>query len=201
MLDKNKLAAAVLLLSSMITSAGVHASQSSFQQPAPVAPVDAANWKNDARIQAIRKMVDAVNAALTRRHYKISQRKFEFCEPYKDTLRRIAVDRNGIVRSYVTEAGSEDSALKWEYYYDESGRLRFVFISGGAVNESQLEHRIYFAEDGKRIWEEHKYVKGPGYTFPEIWPDEDLKKTKVARAFSATSACPEILVRHGRKRR
>ena len=56
---------------------------------------------------------------------------------------------------------------------------------------SELEHRIYLDETGKRIWERHKYVKGPRYTFPEVWPEEELVKSDPGKEFAATSPCPE----------
>ncbi|MEA2205129.1 MAG: hypothetical protein QOE77_1905 [Blastocatellia bacterium] len=155
-------------------------------------PANAANRQADPQVQNIRKIVASINAGLKRHAFKVSQRKFEYCEPYEDTLRRIAIDDKGIARSYVKEGGSDDSALKWEHYYDSAGRLRFVFITGGAVNGSELEHRIYFDEAGKRIREEQKYVKGPGYTFPEKWPDEQLQSTEARKAFAAKSPCSEI---------
>jgi len=31
------------------------------------------------------------------------------------------------------------------HYYDSRGRLRFVYITGGAVNGSELRHRIFFS--------------------------------------------------------
>ncbi|MBA2526197.1 MAG: hypothetical protein H0V18_10525 [Pyrinomonadaceae bacterium] len=149
-----------------------------------------ANWRRHPKINAVRRLVESVNAGLRRASFKTSKREFEYCEPYEDTLRKIAVDSRGVVRRYEKQAGSEDSSLTWEHYYDDSGRLRFVFISGGAVNEAHLEHRIYFDESGQRIWEGHKYVKGPMYSFPEVWPDEQLEKVDPAKAFAAASQCP-----------
>jgi hypothetical protein len=165
--------------------------RANFQISSPD-PANPADRQADSQVQNIRKIVAAVNAGLKRHAFKISQRKFDYCEPYEDTLRRIAIDDKGIARSYVKEGGSDDSALTWEHYYDSAGRLRFVFITGGAVNGSELEHRIYFDEAGQRIREEQKYVKGPGYTFPEKWPDEDLQKTSPLLAFNAKSPCREV---------
>jgi hypothetical protein len=135
-------------------------------------------------------MVEATNKDSARGILKTSERKFAYCEPYEDTLRKLTVDSRGIARRYETQGGSEDSSLTTEQYYDQGGALRFVFITGGAVNGSVLEHRIYFDEAGKRIWEEHKYIKGPGYTFPEVWPDERIQRSDPARAFAASSPCP-----------
>ena len=157
--------------------------------------ITSANWRQHPKIKAVRSVVESVNEGKTKGAFKNSVRKFEYCEPYEDTLRGVAVDSKGVVRWYRKEAGSEDSSLDWEHYYDEAGRLRFVFISGGSVNGAKLEHRIYFDESGKRIWEEHKYVKGPGYTFPEVWPDEQLQKSDPAKSFAATSPCAEQKVR------
>lgn len=169
--------------------------------------ITASNWQHHPKVKAVRSVVESIESGLRKRAFKISVRKFEYCESYEDTLRRMAVDSKGVVRRYENEAGSDDSALTWQHYYDEAGRLRFVFISGGAVNGSQLEHRIYFDENGKRIWEEHKYVKGPGYTFPEVWPEEKtdlarpIQKSDPAKAFAATSPCPEIKPRRRRSRK
>ena len=109
------------------------------------------------------------------------------------------MDSKGVVRRYEKQGGSDDSALTWQHYYDKAARLRFVLITGGATNGAQLEHRIYFDESGKRIWEEHKYLKGPEYFFPEVWPEEQkpgqappIQKSDPATAFRAKSPCPEI---------
>jgi hypothetical protein len=128
---------------------------------------------------------------MTGKTFSVKRRAFEYCQPYEDTARMIAADSKGMVRFYQNEGGSDDSSLKWEHYYDEQGRLRFVFITGGAVNGSQLEHRIYFDETGKRIWEDQTYKKGPGYTFPEVWPDEQLQIRDAAAKFDAKSPCIE----------
>ena len=154
--------------------------------------VTRANWQHHPQIKTVRAIVQSVDAGLSKGLYKVSKREFEYCEPYEDTLRLMAADASGRVRRYEKQAGSEDSSLTWKHYYDEGGHLRFVFITGGATNGSELEHRIYFDEAGKRIWEEQKYVKGPGYTFPEVWPDKELQISDPGKAFAATSPCPEV---------
>jgi hypothetical protein len=175
---------------------GIFLSTAGVEMPAAAqAPkagqVTRANWQKHPKVQAVRAIVASVNAGLSKKTLKVSVREFEYCEPYEDTLRKKAVDPKGLVRMYETQAGSDDSSLTWQHFYDEAGRLRFVFITGGATNGAQLEHRIYFDEAGKRIWEEHKYKKGPEYTFPEVWPDDQLQK-QPAGAFTAKSPCPEL---------
>ena len=150
-----------------------------------------ANWQQHPKIKEIRAIVQAVNNGMSRKSLKVRKRAFDYCEPYEDTTRTIATDSNGRVRFYANEGGSDDSALKWEHYYDEQGRLRFVFITGGAVNGSELEHRIYFDEKGARIWEDHTYKKGPGYTFPEVWPEDQLQIKDPDKKFSSKAPCKE----------
>jgi hypothetical protein len=162
------------------------------QEPEAATKVTRENWQHHPQIKTVRAIVQSVDAGLGKGLYKVSKREFEYCEPYEDTMRLIAADARGHVRRYEKQAGSEDSSLTWKHTYDEGGHLRFVFITGGATNGSELEHRIYFDEAGKRVWEEHKYVKGPGYTFPEVWPDEELQITEPGKAFAATSPCPEV---------
>ncbi len=158
-------------------------------------PITASNWQRHPKIMQVRAIVSSIDAGIKKRSFKVSKREFEYCEPYEDTMRKMAVDVKGVVRKYENEAGSDDSMLTWRHYYDTAGRLRFVFITGGAVNGSQLEHRIYFDESGKRLWEEHKYVKGPGYTWPDVWPEEQndtarpIQKFEPAKAFAAKSPC------------
>jgi hypothetical protein len=160
-----------------------------------------ANWQQHPKIKEVRAVVQAVKTGMSRKSLTVKRRAFEYCEPYEDVERLIASDSRGRVRFYLNDAGSDDSAVKTEHYYDEAGRLRFVFISGGAVNGSHLEHRIYFDAAGKRIWEEHTYTKGPGYTFPEIWPDEQLQINNPAVKFASKSPCPEIKRAQTRKGR
>jgi hypothetical protein len=160
-------------------------------------PVTDSNWPQHPKIKQVRVIVDSVNLGIRKGTLKVSKREFECCESYEDTLRKMAVDAKGVVRMYENQAGSDDSALTWQHYYDEAGRLRFVFISGGAASGAQLEHRIYFDETGKRLWEKQKYVKGPEYYWPDVWPEEKndqarpIQKFEPGKAFLAPSPCPK----------
>ena len=149
------------------------------------------NWRQHPQIRAVRAIVQSVKNGMGRRSLTVRKRVFEYCEPHEDTERVLATDSRGRARFYQSAGGSEDSFVKREHYYDEAGRLRFVFITGGAANGSELEHRIYFNGAGKRIWEEQTYKKGPGYTFPEVWPEDQLQTAGAAGKFSSKSSCPE----------
>jgi hypothetical protein len=156
------------------------------------------NWRQHPKIKEVRDIYQAVSAG--RKRFRIQKRSFEYCEPGEDTLRVIGTDAQGRVRFYQTEGGSEDSSLKFEHYYDEAGKLRFVFITGGAVSGSKLEQRIYFDAGGKRIWEEQR-ATAPGYTWPEVWPEDQLQISDPAAKFASGSPCPEIKARaRGRRR-
>lgn len=183
-----KLAACSLLL---MTVLGFSASQTTAQETSANDEVTKENRQRHPKIKAVQAVVQTVKDGLSRKSFRARTRRFEYCEPYEDSLRTLAIDGRGRVRYYEKQGGSDDSALKWEHYYDEAGRLRFVLITGGAANGAELEHRIYFDEDGKRIYEEQKYTKGEGYTFPTVWPAEQLNIRNVSAAFAAKSPCPE----------
>jgi len=182
----------LLLLSAATAQIGARNEVPTSGQEAEEAKVSRTNWQQHPEIRQVRAIVNLINADLSQGALKVSERNFEYNEPYEDTFRKMAVDSKGIVRMYEKQGGSEDSSLTWKHYYDEAGRLRFVLITGGAVNGAQLEHRIYFDEGGKRLWEDHKYVKGPEYTFPEVWPDDQLQTKDPASAFAASSNGPEL---------
>ena len=137
-------------------------------------PINKTNWLNHPKIQEIRNIYNQIESRITNNTLVKSEKSLESEEPSVPTSKIIYVDNLGTVRKYVESAGSDDSALTSNYYYDHAGRLRFVFITGGAVNGSQLEHRIYFDTRGKRIWEIQQYLTDIHYTFPSIWPKKDL---------------------------
>jgi hypothetical protein len=105
----------------------------------------------------------------------LSEKKKEFSYSYYEPISKaIYTDSQNKVYKYIYEAGGDDSALTFNFYYDKDSRLRFVFINGGASNGTMVEYKIYFDENGARISESHRYIKGPGYTFPQTWPDSKI---------------------------
>lgn len=144
------------------------------------------NWKQNPEIIQVRKIVEA-NQKL-KKNWKKLDRVWNYCEPGVDTQRILYTDGKNIGRIYSNSGGSDDSSVNLESHYDENGKLRFVFITGGAVNGSKLEHRIYFRANGDRFWELQKYVTGPGYTFPDPWPQDQIV-TDPLTAFEAKHPC------------
>lgn len=137
------------------------------------AEITESNWIDHPEIKEIREIYSAIEADIKSINIIEHKKIYEYEEPYKPVLKAIYVNKNNVARKYVEEASSDDSALSLSYYY-ENKILRFVFIKGGAVNGSHMEHRIYFNSKGKRIWEIQKYLVGPGYSFPTVWPDNQL---------------------------
>jgi hypothetical protein len=142
----------------------------------PDEPITKKNWSAHPKIAAIRALVQQNEDAIKAKQYQHQERSDCQMEGAGSESESIDRDGSGVIRKYVHEVGSDDSAYKAEAQYDERGRLRFVFARRGAVNGSQGEFRIYLGEDGKKIWTDVKQ-KGPGYTwlpdFPERWLEKD----------------------------
>ena len=153
-------------------------------------PVTADNWLKHPKTIAVRNIYKSVEDGISSELFKVERRAFEYCEPYADVSRAISTRRDGLVRKYQYEGGSDDSAIKVSHYYDDRGTLRFVLASGGAVNGTKVEYRVYFDEAGKRFWHDYRLVAGPGYTFPPVWPDEWLIREPRA-SFVARNSCPQ----------
>lgn len=152
-------------------------------------PVTADNWPNHPRTVAVRDIYKLVEDGISSGRLREERRAFEYCGPGSNSLRVINIQADGLVRKYHYEGGSDDSALQLSHYYDGAATLRFVFITGGAVNGTAVEYRIYFDENGERFWHDYRLVEGPGY-FRSVWPDEHLVRDPGA-AFNAETDCPE----------
>lgn len=141
-------------------------------------------------IVAVRDIYREVERGIAGSQFRGEKRSVEGCNPFGDD-RTIFSDANGTVRKYVWEAGSSDSALVIRQYYDSAGRMRFVFVSAGAVNGSELEHRIYFGENGTRLRETRELKAGPGWTFPLFSDKEGLLASDARQAY--LRECPDAV--------
>jgi len=143
-------------------------------------------------IVAIRKIVNSVNISLKRGSYKTSMREFESCGESYFTRKRIARTAKGVAAWYQDYSEYEDSSYNFDYYYDEQGRLRFVFANARAGNGTRDQHRIYFDETGNRIWEANELVKGPGCPgcFQDPYPASELALDP-SQAFASLKGCVE----------
>lgn len=159
---------------------------------APLVPAAQASGRADAArhpaVAQVRAIYRDVTAAAKAGRLRKVDRTFGYCRPYEDTERTLYLDARGVVRSYHFSGGSDDSAAQRALYYDRDGKLRFVLVKAGAVNGTNIEHRVYLSVAGERVWETRRLVKGPGYTFPNPWLQEDLVADAKA-AFDAKSPC------------
>jgi hypothetical protein len=155
------------ILLTVLLIAGVYGSSSAQD-------LTAANWRKDPRIAAIRTIVAGIENAIKAGDLRRTQYEFEDPEPGQDREREIFTDKQNRIRKIIRSGGSDDSALTRNFYFDQDGRLRFVFITGGAVNGTSIEHRIYLDASGRRLYEYQTLLEGPGYTFPDVWPEEAL---------------------------
>ena len=176
----------------ILTPARLSTTQLTKTEPGQETSITEANWQQHPKIISICKIVNSVDAGVRRGIFKTSQKRFEDCEGGYETYRRMAVDRKGVVRRYEMQGGTEDHLLTYRHYYDEAGRIRFVYIIGGAANGTRIQHRIYFDENGHRIWEAHKNVEGQGYPGFSNFPDDELSISKPTEDFAAASQCKEI---------
>lgn len=136
--------------------------------------VQEANWQKNPEVLAAKKVFQANQKDRSR--WTSETKKWDYCQPHADTDRTIVRDERKVARIYIHSGGSDDASLTRESHYDKNGKLRFVFIAGGAANGSALEHRIYYRANGDRFWQNQKYTAGPGYSFPKDWPENDVTK-------------------------
>jgi len=122
----------------------------------------------------INKITNNIENQIKNGSLRKQTKHIEYLEPYEPTLKEIYYDKSNIARKLIIEAGSEDSAITENYYYNSEQKLIFVLIKGGSTNGAHMEHVIYFSTDGKRIQEKQKYSSGPKYTFPEVWPENQI---------------------------
>lgn len=134
--------------------------------------IDEDNWINNNYIKEVRDIYISIENLIGNEELEERRKEWAYSEPYIPTVKIIYGDSNGIIRKYVVEGGSDDSALRQEYYYDLNQILRFIFIVGGAVNGTTIEHRVYFDDTGNKIWEVQK-IEGEGYPFFSEWEQEN----------------------------
>lgn len=153
-------------------------------------PVTERSWREHPSVKEIRAIVQEVQELENSGKLTTAERSgHESCENYDgDMYRTIRRDTSGKARKLTLDAGSEDSAVTVDAYYDTQTKLRFIFVKAAAVNDTVYEYRLYFSPDGKKLWEDQKLVSGPGYTFPTPWPEDLIPRDPEAR-FASSMKC------------
>ena len=169
--------------------AGLQISVQAQTSPGTPETSDSSGKQKVSSIDEVRAIVKTINDGWATKRFRTLERSFADCGDTFTEFRRLTRDQNGVVRRYELSYTAEDEGRTDQYYYDESGRLRFVLISGSAGNGSRLRHRIFFDRYGKRLREQHNVTGGVGHYWPRTWPVKELLKNDAARDFANTSRC------------
>lgn len=120
------------------------------------------NWISHPKIKEIRKIFQTINDSNL---IKIKSKKCEFDGGVRSFTATLYIDSDYRIRKYIFKGGSDDSVINNEYYYSVTGKNRFTFRRLGAINGTRLEQRIYFSEEGQKLYEDYRLLAGPGYPF------------------------------------
>jgi hypothetical protein len=144
-------------------------------------PVTASNWTTHPFIVAIRAIVTTIDSSIAKRSFSTKSRDVhrpaapvELFDLSSDTSREAALDPDGIIRRLKRSSVSESGRIDRTYYYDQEGRLRFVYVQGSAADGTHVQDRIYFDVDGARLWEIQKVLEGRVSPYPKEWPARDI---------------------------
>lgn len=127
---------------------------------------------DNPEIKTIQNLYKSIEKLSNKGRLTERSRIFSYCNSYFDTDRKLYSDSSGKIRKYVRSGGSDDSTATQTFFYDEEGNLRLCVVGAGAINGTKMEVRIYFDKNKNRIWEDRKFTEGPGYPFPNPWPEE-----------------------------
>lgn len=134
------------------------------------AEINVKNWLTHPKIVAVRKDVNEIDKAARTKKFKVA-RKDDLCEGTGEASREKVTDQKGNIRRLTLEAGSDDSFQTDTVYYNDNGSLRFVFLRGSDVFGRARETRVYFDQDGGRLFQvirEANEVHEPGTFEPDL---------------------------------
>jgi hypothetical protein len=155
-------------------------------------PITERNWRTHEEVVAIRRLVEGIEGELKAKKLR-GARSEPGCINYSgDHTRELFQDGKGRARILVIEEGSGDSMVTARHYYDDAGRLRFVFIRLGAVPDGHAEKRLYFSPDGRRIWETDQHIRGHNPWGRQVWPDEKLVRDPQVRFHRVEQSCSRL---------
>jgi hypothetical protein len=170
------------------------AGKSRASGPPQKTAITAANWRQNPEIIAINKIVAATDAGLKNHNFKTSERRLEYCGNAQLTVRKIAQDSKGAVPWYENYMEGQDESWDFHYYYDDASHLRFVSALARSANGTREQLRIYFDENGKRLWKTDKLLKGEGCPgcFSAYYDSDKALVFDPNKDFANEEGCKEI---------
>jgi len=141
-----------------------------------------------SRPQRTKRIDQEVEDAIRQGRLTLEIRKLEVCEPFQDERRMLHRALDGIIRRYVAAGGSDDAYVTKRFYYDAGEVIALAVISATAVNGTQYQYRLRFDAKGRKLTERRMRIKGPGYPFPDVWPEEEIVRHP-RDAFLADNLC------------
>lgn len=105
-------------------------------------PVTEKNWKFHPEIVSIRGIYNNTKLA--------NCSEFPSFDSYS-----FRCDADNRIRAIIVDYSSGGSGASCEYFYDEKGRLRFIFGQAWPDGDGPFESRSYFREDGSLIYGDH----------------------------------------------
>ncbi len=162
--------------------------------------VTGTNWERHSRIIEIRTIYNEIQSKLARKQLKYETKDYtvlpESCRgTYPMEYLALATDSDGRVRVYTrAQRISHGDLLTTQYYYDNKGRLRFVYMTNKSNEYATIENRVYLDEQGKVFWDVK--TEAAKTTFGEITEDpwiikETTNQGKVAEFKNAEIKCRE----------
>lgn len=119
------------------------------------------NWQRSARIDSVRaavRAVDRLSGTLDKLRDSTS------CDDGRVVLvATLFTDSANVVRLFVVEGGSDESAGEERHYYDAAGTLRFTFSMTKALNGTHREDRFYYDAESVLVYHDQRLLQGPGY--------------------------------------
>ncbi len=123
---------------------------------------------SDGGVDAVKDLFNEIEAGLASK--ALTTEKLNDCNDEFSSF-EVSRDAKGAVRRLVHDFGGEDSSQRAASYYDDTGRLRFLFVKVGAVPSAWVEARWWFDERGKIIKTRRKVGgEGPQYYAHEPGP-------------------------------
>ena len=100
------------------------------------------NWAQDPKIKGIRQIVNNVDVKI--KNGPVVTKTRSFCYDNPNFTEHIIIETNdGRPLKYSRSCGSDDHVVNETSYYDQNGKLRFVYRVTNHINYGRKENRIY----------------------------------------------------------